>query len=212
MKIKHWMTPNPITVPPDMLIIDAKKVMKEHNIRRLPVVEKGKLVGIVTYRNIIEASPSAATSLSIHELNYLILKLQVKDVIRKNPITVGPDDSVIDVILEGHKKGIGAFPVVEKGKLVGIVTETEIVAAMIGIFGTRERSEIICLENVGAEESIGEFRRICEIAEKLKVPLLGIFALPHRSSPGQRIYIRALTKKPRPLIEAFREAGYKIGE
>jgi acetoin utilization protein AcuB len=87
MKIKNWMTVDPITVTPDTPIIDAKKIMKENRIRRLPVVDKGKLVGIVTYRNIIEASPSSATSLSIHELNYLVLKLQVRDVMKKNPVT-----------------------------------------------------------------------------------------------------------------------------
>ena len=163
MKIKHWMTPDPITVTPETLIIDAKKIMKDHDIRRLPVVDQGRLVGIVTYRNIIEATPSSATSLSIHELNYLILKLKVKDVMRKNPIAVTPEDSVIDVILEGHKKGIGSFPVVEGDKLVGIVTETEITRAMIQIFGTRVESEIITLENVGPDDSVGVFRRIAEI-------------------------------------------------
>ena len=160
MKIKNWMTVDPITVSSDTPIIDAKSIMKEHRIRRLPVVDKGKLVGMVTYRNIIEASPSSATSLSIHELNYLILKLKVKDVMRKNPITVSPEDMITDVLLEGHKRGIGGFPVVDKGKLVGIVTEAEVTRAMIQIFGTRTESQIVCLENVGPEESIGVFRRI----------------------------------------------------
>lgn len=209
MKIKHWMTPDPITVAPDTLIIDAKSIMKENNIRRLPVVDQGKLLGIVTYRNIIEASPSAATSLSIHELNYLILKLQVKDVMRKNPIAVGPDDSVIDVILEGHKKGIGSFPVVEKGKLVGIVTETEITSAMIHIFGTREQSSIIALEAVGDEDSVGELRRIAEVVEQQGVPNLGMFILPLRDTGGNCIYVRVKTKNTKSLLEALEKAGFK---
>ena len=213
MKIKHWMTPDPITVTPETPIIDAKAIMKEKRIRRLPVVDNdGKLVGIVTYRNIIEASPSAATSLSIHELNYLILKLEVKDCMRRKPITVTSNDSIIDIINTGHKKGIGAFPVVDDGKLVGIVTETEIVKAMIHIFGTREKSEIIILENVGAEDSIGVFRRIAELVEQMKVPMLAMFALPHRNSPGFRIHVRVKTKETRPLVDAFRRAGYEIGD
>ena len=99
MKIKHWMTKDPISVGPDTLIIDAKKIMKENKIRRLPVVHKGKVVGIVTYRNIIEASPSAVTTLSIHELNYLYLKLKVKDIMTKNPLCVSPEDSNFDIII-----------------------------------------------------------------------------------------------------------------
>lgn len=213
MKIKHWMTPDPITVTPDTLIIDAKKLMKDHNIRRLPVVDKkGGLVGMVTYRNIIEASPSAATSLSIHELNYLILKLTVKDVMKKNPLTVSPEDKVTDVILQGHKKGIGAFPVVEKGKLVGIVTETEIFSAMIQIFGTREESRIITLEGVGSEDSIGVFRRIAEVVEAQKIPMLAMFALPHRTTGGIRIYIRVKIRNTTPLEKALQEAGFTIGD
>ena len=213
MKIKHWMTPDPITVNPDTLIIDAKKIMKDHNIRRLPVVDKhGKLAGMVTYRNIIEASPSAATSLSIHELNYLILKLTVKDVMRKNPLTVSPDDKVMDVILQGHQKGIGSFPVVDKAKLVGIVTETEIFSAMIQIFGTKEESRIITLEGVGSEDSVGVFRRIAEVVEAQNVPMLAMFALPHRTTGGIRIYIRVKVKNTTPLEKALQEAGFKIGD
>jgi len=210
MKVRNWMTPDPITVTSDTLIIDAQKIMKDHRIRRLPVVDRGKLVGIVTYRTIIEASPSAATSLSIHELNYLLLKLKVKDVMQKKPITVTPDDSVIDIILLGANKGIGSFPVVENGKLVGIVTETEIVQSMLAIFGTRVDDEIITLENVGPEESIGVFRRLAEVLEDLKVPVLAIFAMPHRRTKANRIYVRVKTKKIKPIIEELAKAGYEI--
>ena len=212
MKIKHWMTPDPVTVAPDTLIIDAKAIMKDKHIRRLPVVEKGKLVGMVTYRNIIEASPSSATSLSIHELNYLILKLQVKDVMRKNPLTVSPEDSVIDVILEGAKKGIGSFPVVEKGLLVGIVTESEITNAMIQIFGTRAESEIIAIDNPGDLNSVGVFRKLAQMLEDMNVPILAMFSMPRRAVGGHRVYIRVKAKDTRPIIEEFRKAGYEIGE
>ncbi len=212
MKVKHWMTHDPITVTPETLIVDARKLMKDNNIRRLPVVEGTKLVGMVTYRNIIEASPSAATSLSIHELNYLILKLKVKDVMRKNPLTVSPEDLVTNVIQEGHQKGIGAFPVVDRGKLVGIVTETEIFSAMAHIFGSGKDDTIISLENVGPEESVGVFRRIAEIVEKHNIPILAMFALPRRRVAGNRLYVRVKTKQTKPLLEDFRNAGYVVGE
>ena len=209
MKIKHWMTPNPITVSPETLIIDAKKIMKEKNIRRLPVVDNDRLVGMVTYRNIIEASPSAATSLSVHELNYLVLKLQVKDVMRKNPITVSPDDYFTSVILEGHRKGIGSFPVVDQGRLVGIVTETEIYSAMVHIFGTRAQSEILCLQNAGSEDSVGDFRRIAQFMEERQIPILAMFSLPRRDSEGLAVYVRVKTKDTDRLWEELRQNGYE---
>ena len=101
MKIKYWMTKEPITVTPNTLAIEAQKIMKENKIRRLPVVEKGKLVGIVTFRNLMEAAPSSATSLSIYELNYLIMKMKVKDLMKKNVVTVSPEDTVVDAISLG---------------------------------------------------------------------------------------------------------------
>lgn len=210
MKIKHWMTKDPISVDPETLIIDAKKVMKENKIRRLPVVEKGKVVGIVTYRNIIEASPSAVTTLSIHELNYLYLKLKVRDIMHKNPICVSPEDSNFDVILEGHKMGIGSFPVVDKGKLVGIVTESEIFNALVHLLGPDDTSEIITLENIEIEETLGEVSKISTLVERQGVPVLAIFSLPHRQTKGHRVFIRVKCKKTDQLKKEIQKAGYTL--
>ena len=136
MRIRNWMTPNPLTVTSDTLLMDAKKLMATNNIRRLPVVDKkGRLVGLLTRHLIIEAMPSGATTLSVHELHYLLEKLTVGEVMQKDPLTVGPDDLVQNVIILGHQKGIGAFPVVEDGKLVGIVTESEIFNAVMSLIG-----------------------------------------------------------------------------
>ncbi len=88
MRVRDMMTRDPITVQPETLVMDARKIMKENNIRRLPVVEKGKLVGIVTKYDLLEASPSSATSLSVYELNYLLAKLKVKEIMTKAPVGV----------------------------------------------------------------------------------------------------------------------------
>ena len=99
MRIRDIMTKNPLTVDSETPIFEAKRIMKENNIRRLPVVDKGKLVGMATERMILEASPSPATSLSIHELHYLISKMKVKDIMAKNPITISPDTTFEDTLL-----------------------------------------------------------------------------------------------------------------
>jgi len=214
MKVKHWMTRDPITVDPETPIIDAKKIMKENKIRRLPVVDgKGRVVGMVTYRNIIEASPSSVTSLSMHELNYLYAKIKVKDIMTKNPITVSPEDSNFDIIMLGHKMGIGSFPVVDKGKLVGIVTETEIFDALIHLFRTGEDTSIITLENVELEQQLGEFSKIATLIERQGVPVLAIFSLPNRLlQKGHRVFIRVKTGKPDQLAKELKKAGYILQE
>ena len=83
MRIRDVMTKNPITVDSETLVMDAQRMMKENNIRRLPVVDKGNLVGIVTQHDLLQASPSPATSLSIHELNYLLARMKVKEIMKK---------------------------------------------------------------------------------------------------------------------------------
>jgi acetoin utilization protein AcuB len=212
MKIKHYMTPDPITVAPDTPILDAKKIMKDYKIRRLPVVDRGKLVGMVTYRNIIEASPSAASALSAHELNYLITKLTVRDVMRRNPISVSPADSVVDVIMQGARRGIGSFPVVENDQLVGIVTESEITNAVLQIFGTGTASSLIELEQIGSEESVGDFKKIAEVLEEIHVPVLGIWAMPQRDTGDQHILIRVKTTNTEPVAARLVQAGYKLAD
>jgi acetoin utilization protein AcuB len=120
------MTENPITVDRETSILEAMGIMKENNIRRLPVVDKGRLVGMVTERMILEAFPSPAMSLSIHQVRYLIETVMVKDIMLKNPITIPPGANFKDVLLLCQQKRIGALPVVDKGKLVEIATESEI--------------------------------------------------------------------------------------
>jgi len=178
----------------------------------LPVVEKDKVVGLITYRNIIEASPSAVTTLSIHEANYLIMKLKVKDLMRKDPILVSPEDSNFDVLVRGHEMGIGSFPVVENGKLVGIVTESEIFQAMIHLIGPGGTSDIITLENIDLEEKLGEFSKIATLIEKHGTPVLAIFSLPHREQEGHRVFIRIQREKLEEVAQELVSAGYTLQE
>jgi len=211
MKIKHWMTKDPITVTPDASALEAQKIMKENKIRRLPVVQKGKLVGIVTFRNLIEAAPSSATSLSIHELNYLIMKIQVKDLMKKNVLTLSPEDTVIEAIALGTEKDIGGFPVVDgQGHLVGIITETQISRAMMQLFGKEAKKEIISLENVDLQPR--SFGKIVGIVEQCGANILSIFSLPRRSTDLLRVYIRLKSDKKDDAVAALKKAGYEIGE
>ena len=129
--VKEWMTPDPITICPETTLPEANRLMKECGIRRLPVVDNGRLVGIITLGDVREASPSQATSLSIYELNYLISRLTVGKMMTQDPITITPDTSIeaaARLMLE-HK--IGGLPVVEGAKVVGIITESDIFRLLV---------------------------------------------------------------------------------
>jgi CBS domain-containing protein len=124
--VRDWMTVNPITVIPRTTLPEAHQLMKESNIRRLPVVDHGRLVGIVTLGDVREAQPSIATSLSIYELNYLLSKLTVDKIMTRNPVTISPEASIREAarLMLEHK--IGGLPVMDGERLVGIITESDI--------------------------------------------------------------------------------------
>lgn len=123
--VRAWMTPNPITISPTTTLPQAQQLMMEKNVRRLPVVWQGQLVGILTFGDIREARPSDANTLSVYELNLVLDHLLVKAIMTPDPICIHPDATIGEAakILLGNK--FGGLPVVENGELVGIITETD---------------------------------------------------------------------------------------
>lgn len=137
MLVKDKMTPHPITVSPDVSISEAFSIMRDHGISRLPVMQKGKLLGIVTQNGLQRVTPSDATSLSVFELNYLLGKLTVKEAMTPNPVTIGEDDYLENAAVLMRQHDIGALPVMHGKFLVGIITETDIFDAFIDMLGAR---------------------------------------------------------------------------
>lgn len=128
-----------ISIHPKMSMVDALALMRKEHIRRLPVVDKrGKLVGIVTELDLLHASPSDANSLSIYEVNYLIGKILVKEIMSKDVITVTEDTSLEDAALIMANDKIGGMPVVRDEQMVGIITETDLFKVFLELLGARE--------------------------------------------------------------------------
>ena len=127
-----------ITVRPDMSLIDALNLMKQEHIRRTPVVKDGKLVGIVSEKDLLNASPSPATSLSIYEMNYLLSKLQIKDVMTKDVLTVTEDTPIEEAARIMADNKIGSMPVVRDDRIVGMITETDLFKMLLELMGARE--------------------------------------------------------------------------
>ncbi len=132
------MTRDPITVSPETSFPDAFRTIREEGIRYLPVVgKKGKLVGIVTQTDLLQAAPSSATSLTVFEMNYLLAHLQVSEVM-SSPITVSEDDPLEEAARIMVENKIGCLPVMRNGELVGIITETDIFKAFVETLGAGE--------------------------------------------------------------------------
>ena len=136
MLVKGWMTSDVMTIDEDTSMMKASQIMKENNIRRLPVMHKGKLVGMVTDRDIKEASPSKATTLDVHELYYLLSELKVKDIMSKNVFTIGPEETVEKAAVKMLEHRISGLPVVnDKGKVVGMITQGDIFKVLVSLTG-----------------------------------------------------------------------------
>jgi len=208
MRIRDMMTRNPMTVDSETLVMDARKIMKENNVRRLPVVDKGKLLGIVTKHDILEASPSPATSLSVHELNYLLSKMKVKEIMKKNPVTLTPDTPFEEALKIGQEKKIGSFPVVENGKLVGIATESDIVRFLTRALGVREEGSRITIEGLGGK--LSDLEKIISIVNQHNTIVLSMISLPRTEKKEWMIVLRLKTSSPDPIVKDFKKAGFNV--
>ena len=148
MFVKNKMTRNPHTISPDQTIPDAHEIMMQHGVKRLPVMKKGKLVGIVSKEDIQSASPSKATSLSVGEITYLLSKTTIKQVMSKSIITISPNALLEEAATLMRDERVGFLPVVDDGNLIGIITESDIFDSFIELLGFREQGIRLTIEAV----------------------------------------------------------------
>ncbi len=139
MIIERRMTRNPVTISPDANLSEASELMKREKVHRLPVLDKDKnLVGVISEKDILYASPSPATSLSIHEMAYLLSKLTVKKLMSKNPVTITKDTTVEEAARLMVDQDLSCLPVIdEEGRLVGIVSKSDLFKILLELFGAR---------------------------------------------------------------------------
>ena len=139
MLVGDRMTKNPITCSPDTAVDDALNLMREEKVRRLPVIDKDhNMLGIVSEKDLLYVSPSPATTLSVFEMHYLLSKVKVATVMTKEVVTVTVDTPLEEAARIMADNSIGALPVLEVGKLVGIITETDIFKVFLELLGARD--------------------------------------------------------------------------
>ena len=209
MRIRDVMTKNPVTVDSETLILDALRIMKENSIRRLPVVESGRLVGIVTQKDLNEAAPAPTTRTSAYEFHYFLSKMKVKEVMKKDPVTVSSDTPFEEALKLGKKNNISSFPVVDDGKLVGITTESDIVRFLTRVLGLEEEGTRITIEGLGGKLG-GDLQRIISIVENNRTVLLSMLSLPRPDKNDWMIVLRLKTKRPDPVVNDFKKAGFDV--
>jgi acetoin utilization protein AcuB len=160
MLVKDRMTPNPVTITPFTSFPEAFRIMREKRIRHLPVMEGEKLVGVVARTDLLHASPSMTTTLSVFEMNYLLANLHVQEVMSSPAITVPEDAPLEEVARLMVEKKIGCLPVMRNGEMVGLITETDIFETFVEILGGEEASLRVTVQ---VADKQGELARLAGI-------------------------------------------------
>ncbi len=208
MLVRERMTKNPVVVNPDTSFEDALQLLREKKIRRLPVVDKqGNLVGIVVEKDLLYASPSPATSLSVFEVHYLLSKLQVRDLMTKRVITATEDCPLEEAarIMVDHK--IGSLPIVRDRQVIGIITETDIFKIMAEALGGREKGVRIAMR---IPEAKGELAKVAAQVAELGGNIVAVASFLASDAQHREITMKIQGAKRDDLVAALESCCAEI--
>lgn len=208
MLVRDVMTTNVVTVPSSMSISEARRIMEAHRFRRLPVVDKGKLVGMVTEHGLEKVSPSKFTSLTVWELHYLLDKTPVADVMSKKVVVATPDMTVEEGVLLAQSNRVGALPVVEDDRVVGIVTTNDffynIVNPLLGVGKPGTRLEVVGIRDSKALEDI------CQAVNKSGLTIESLYVIPKPEVKEKDIVVHLLSEDVSQIVNELKSKGYSV--
>lgn len=207
MFVEQRMTSNPITIASTATIADASELMRINHFRRLPVVDNGVLVGIVTDRDLRAVSPSPATTLSIFELNYILAKMQIKDIMKKKVVKIKADATVEEAALLLYNNRIGGLVVVDSNeKVTGIITETDIFKCFVDVMGLIEGKTRLTID---VTDKVGLLNEITAVFCKMDINIssMVIYTLPDGK---KQLVLRVDTSEIGELSDCLDSLGYPI--
>lgn len=205
MLVRDRMTAPAITVDPKTPIYDALSLMKEKRIRRFPVVKGRRLVGVVSWTDLMRASPSPATSLTVWEIPYLLMKAPISEVMTREVITIGPSETIEEAAVQLRRHKIGGLPVVDGGAVVGVITESDIFDAFIDLMGLRRGGARLTIE---LEDRVGALDEVVRTIRQCDVNIHSLAAYP-MNGIGQ-VVVRVDTPYPLHLVQTLAEHGIRV--
>jgi len=207
MFVGNRMTRNLVTIDKDADILKVRNLFAKHDIDQLPVVQNGKLVGIITDRDIRENSPSPASTLSTHELNYLLSEIKVENIMTKKVVTVTPGTTIEAAAKLINEKRVNSLPVVVNDEPVGIITTCDLLDILLEFVGMDTTSSRVQLT---LSSTMGEIAKITRIINDMGLTIMSIVSAMKKGDPEKRTaVIRVNTDDTKELLRAFEEAGYK---
>ncbi len=210
MYVSDWMTKKVYTVEPDNYLSDALSLMREKCIKHIPVVKNEKLRGILSDRDIKEYTPSKATSLDIYELHYLLAKTKIKEIMKTKVITTTSTTPVEEASMLMLDSNIGCLPVLDDGKLAGIISDKDIFRALVDITGVRHGGNRVC---VTIEDRPGSIKEVADIIREHNFRLQGILTSYEGVKDGyRRVVIRTKGKGDFNRLKAELENTFRSCE
>jgi acetoin utilization protein AcuB len=208
--IKENMQKNPITISSDASFYEARAIIRDKGIRHLPVVDKNHhLVGLITDRDIREAAPSDATSLSVHELHYLLGKLKVSAFMtpKNKLITITPETIIEKAVQLMHDHKIGCLPILEGENFIGIITETDVLGLFVDLFGLNKMGTRL---TVALEDKPGQMHGILEVIKNLQVNIIAVASPTYKVQGKRMAAVRIETQDYQPIVNGLKKAGYEV--
>ncbi len=198
-----------VTVSPDTTIIKAKDIIEEKRINHLLVVDKNKnLLGLVSDRDVKQSWASPATTLSVHELNYLLTQLTVEMIMAKKIITISSDTTIESAALIMQENRISALPVMEAEKLVGIITTTDVMEVLLRAIGLDEGSERFI---VLVKDRIGVLAEVSRLLKDQQISIRSLVTWPVKKFPGiYQLIMRVADEDGEKAISVLTDGGFKI--
>lgn len=206
MFVRDCMTANPITITKDTPIFQALEIIQNRKVRHLPVTRDGRLIGLVTERGLLKVSPSPASTLSVYELNYILAKVTVSEAMIKNPITIGPGAPIEEAALVMRDHKVGCLPVVEGDRLVGILSQTDMVEALVRLFCLRAAGARIVVE---VTDRVGVLYEITSMFKEKGVSIRSLATFERE--PGlYHLTFRLSIADARDLVADLEKMGFKV--
>lgn len=216
MLVRDWMRPDPMTVGSDALVSEAKAILTEHKLSGLPVVDGGRLRGLLTPAHCLRASHFVTRTQSLDELAYFETRLKVKDIMVRNPATIEASDTIEHCVLEGRRLRVSQFPVMQDGRVVGVISANEIFSLCTWLLGAWATQSGLTVGPLRLQP--GTLGGIVEAAEGAGAVLLAIYPQGRdgthgdRGVPGQRVIIRFHAPDVRVVAGALQQAGFQVLE
>jgi len=207
---KNWMLPAHVSISSDALATEALLLIREHNLKILPVVDDGRLRGVLHRRDLSEAALCVSGSGDLCEMNYFCNKLKVKDLMVRMPVTVSKDDTVEKILIKGKELMMSSFPVMDNDQVVGVVSDREIFVTLFKLLEAGEDRTRITLSDVTLEK--GTLAEILRIVNEAGSTPRAIFTVSEGKNNKVRVVLRAESERPEAIKNALEENGYKILE